>query len=144
MIVIKLTTVALFIILLFGTFGNVPASAKAITTIKPVAKTSSVGNGGISVTTSMRGKKSVIVYFKNLNNASSVSYVLSYTSKLGPQGALGTILTKGKYSLTRELLFGTCSNKVCRYDTGIKNCVLEVTSKLKNGKTDVKKIKLQV
>lgn len=100
--------------------------------------------GGISVTTSLRAKKAVVVYFKNLNRASSVSYMLSYDSKQGPQGALGTIPTKGKFSLTRELLFGTCSNKVCRYDTGIKNCVLEITAKLKNGKKEVKRIKLRV
>lgn len=100
--------------------------------------------GGISVTANIRAKKAVVVYFKNLNRASSVSYMLSYDSKQGPQGALGTIPLKGKFSLTRELLFGTCSNKVCRYDTGIKNCVLEVTAKLKNGKKEVKRIKLRV
>jgi len=115
----------------------------AVSTTTNVAH-AAVKQAGISVTASVKAKKSVVVYFKNLNKASSVSYVLSYKSKQGPQGVVGTIPTKGKFSLTREFLLGTCSNKICRYDTGIKDCVLEVTARLKNGKKEVKRIKLRV
>lgn len=140
----KLASALIFTTLLYGSIGTAYAATKVVSPKKPVAKTTNIGKGGVSVSAIVRGKKSVRVYFKNLNKAKSVSYMLSYKSKQGPQGALGTIATKGKYSLTRDLLFGTCSNKVCRYDTGIKDCVLEVTSKLKNGKTDFKRIKLRV
>lgn len=79
-----------------------------------------------------------------LNNASSVSYSLSYNANGIPQGVMGTIKPKSSKTETRELLFGTCSKNVCRYHTNISNAKLTITSKLKSGQTTRKTYNLKV
>src|SRR3989344_3257483 len=61
------------------------------------------------------------------------------------QGAGGSIdpSTTGA-TASRELLFGTCSHGVCRYDTGIANAKLVVTYTLANGKRYSKTLRIKV
>ncbi len=121
-------------------------AAKILPRAKKTVKTApKKAAAGISVTPRLRkDRKAVVVYFKNLNVASSLSYTLSYKSAGEPRGVVGTIDTAGKFSLSREFLFGTCSAGVCRIDPKITGVVLEITAKLKNGKTQTKRFKIKV
>jgi hypothetical protein len=83
-------------------------------------------------------KNAVNVYFGNLQKTSSLFYQLSYITNGKQEGAGGTITTKGKYSLSRNLIFGTCSAGVCRYHKKISNAKLNVTVTYLDGKTKTK------
>lgn len=89
-------------------------------------------------------KQFVTLYLANLQKTKNVQYELSYTTDGKAEGAGGTIVSKGKYSLSRKLLFGTCSNKVCRYHKKLKNAVLTVIITFQDGTSITKTIKLRV
>jgi hypothetical protein len=74
----------------------------------------------------------LIVNFSNLTSASSLTYNLSYNSNGIAQGVGGTIKPTSA-SVSRELLFGTCSSGVCRYHTNITDMRFVVTTSLKSG-----------
>lgn len=81
-----------------------------------------------------RSKLSVTASFRNLTNVKSVAYKLTYDSNKGPQGTQGTIKVKPKTnSLSRKILFGTCSKNVCTYHRDIKNIKLSTDFTLKSG-----------
>ena len=110
-------------------------------------KSLSVGRAaaGIYITPKLRrDRKALIVYFSGLQNATSVSYVLTYKTSVQDEGAMGSLNLDGKSTQSVELLFGTCSKNVCRYHTGIKDAKLEVTYTLKNGKKYVKRYRIKV
>jgi len=113
-------------------------SKKAITPQKSSTK-------GISVSPKLRSdRKALIVYFGNLQNAENVSYMLIYKTNGQEEGAGGSVRPAQGTTATRELLFGTCSKNVCRYHANISNMKLEVTAKLKSGKTLLKRYKIRV
>lgn len=90
-------------------------------------------------------RKALVISFSNLQNATAVSYLLTYMQGSGQQeGAGGALNLTGSSSQSAELLFGTCSKNVCRYHTGIRDARLEVTYTLKNGKKYIKKYKIKV
>lgn len=89
-------------------------------------------------------KQSVTLYLANLQKTKNVQYQLSYMTDGKQEGAGGTINTKGKFSLSRNLLFGTCSNKVCRYHKKLKNAVLTVIITFQDGTSITKTFKLRV
>lgn len=91
-----------------------------------------------------KNKQSISLYLANLQKTASVMYSLSYLNDGKAEGAGGTIKTKGKYSLSRLLLFGTCSSGVCRYHKKIKNAVLTVVITFQNGTLTTKTFKLRV
>ena len=108
-----------------------------------VSKTSS-STGRVTSSVKLRAdRKGVLLNLFSLNNATSVSYQLTYTTNGIPQGVMGTVKPTGTTE-TRELLFGTCSGNVCRYHTNIREARLVVTSKLKSGKTTRKPYRLKV
>ena len=78
-------------------------------------------------------RRAIIITLSDLAKASQISYTLTYTGSGVPQGASGTIKPAGESSVTRELVFGTCSAGVCRYHTGIYNARLVITTYLKSG-----------
>ncbi len=81
-----------------------------------------------------KNRKSASVKFTNLTNTKSIRYTLTYDSKGGPQGASGTIKVKsGTKSLSRSLLFGTCSKNVCTYHKNVTGVRLNVDFTLKSG-----------
>lgn len=104
-------------------------------------------NPSRGVTTSVKfrdDRKAIIVNFTNLSVASSVSYILSYNTRGTQQAAGGSITLPTSEPVTRELLFGTCSKGVCRYDTGITNAKFVVTTVLKSGLKVIKTFKLKI
>lgn len=65
---------------------------------------------------------------------STIEYELNYEAKEGPRGVLGTINYKNENSIQREILLGTCSKNVCRYDEGVTKVTLTIV--FKAGKTE--------
>ena len=88
-------------------------------------------------------RKAVILNFSGLQNASSVSYTLTYTQNNQQEGAIGTLNINGT-TASQELLFGTCSKNVCRYHTNISNVKMEVMYTLKSGKKYVERFKFNI
>jgi hypothetical protein len=114
------------------------------TTVSP--KTTS-GNSSVPFSISVRirsDRKAITINLSNVQVLTSVNYMLSYKTNGIDQGAGGmmTDLTTG--SVSRELLFGTCSRGACRYHTGITNAKLEVVIKYKTGKQLIKRYKIKV
>lgn len=99
-----------------------------------------------------RDGNALILNLKRTTSYESISYELSYTSKVDEikvsgnkieedegrrevidRGVVGTIDTKerkGEYE--QEILFGTCSKNVCKYDQGVENGTLTLRIKKKN------------
>lgn len=99
-----------------------------------------------------RDGNALILNLKRTASYESISYELSYTSKVDEikvsgntieedegrggvidRGVVGTIDTKerkGEYE--QEILFGTCSKNVCKYDQGVENGTLTLRIKKKN------------
>ena len=120
-------------------------SAKVLPQAKSIKKNSKIQPVSIAISPKLRkDRRALIIYFKGLNLTNSVNYSLSYDSSSGPQGAMGTINTAGKYSLTRELVFGTASSGVYRYDTNVRNVTLKVSAILKNGKKFGKRYRFKI
>lgn len=110
--------------------------------LKPVSKTAGTT---IGVFPSLRkDKKAVIIALTNLQNTTSVSYVLTYDTSDQQEAAMGSLNLTGQKTEKVELLFGTCSKNVCRYHTGIKNAKLEVSYTSKNGKKYLKRFRVKV
>ena len=123
---------------------TVPQVQKSTTS---VSKTTTVKSSSKGITTKVKfrsDRRAINVTFTNLSIAASVNYTLSYDAKGIPQGAGGTLQNSATDPTTRELLFGTCSHGVCRYDSNIKNAKLVVTSTLSNGKRVIKVFRLKV
>lgn len=119
---------------------NLAYAGKKVNSNKKVSK-----NANVLVYPSVnRYKNAVLVYFKNLHKTNSVSYILSYNTNGKPDGASGTINTKGKFSLSRTLLLGTCSSGVCRYHKNITGLTLTVTANYKNGSTSTITYKIRI
>lgn len=115
------------------------APVKSGTSSAPVRTTR-----GVTLKVRFRGDRlAIIADFTNLEIASSVSYNLSYTTRGTTQGAGGEI-SPSEGATTREIIFGTCSHGVCRYDSGITNARFLVTTILKNGVKIVKPFRLKV
>lgn len=122
------------------------AQAKILPQARGISQKSnfSTKGTGISVSPRLRGdRKALVVSFANLQNASAVSYALTYKTAIQEEGAIGA-LSLGSSTNTTELLFGTCSKNVCRYHTGIKNAKFEVSYTLKTGKKYLKRFKIKV
>lgn len=66
-------------------------------------------------------KRAVILTVSNIpDDTTSIEYELSYNTAAGlPKGAIGKIRLKNESSIEREILLGTCSRNVCRYDEGV-------------------------
>ena len=115
--------------------------------ILPQSKSSkiTVSSGtGISVTPRLRSdRQALLIYFGNLQNANSVSYMLIYQTNGQQEGAGGSVRVSEGNTTSRELLFGTCSKNVCRYHQNITNMKLEVTAELKSGKKLIKRYKIK-
>lgn len=99
----------------------------------------------ITVSPKLRAdRRAITINFSNLQNAKSVSYMLTYKTATQEEGAVGAINLTGATNATTELLFGTCSKNVCRYHTNIKDAKLEVSYTSKTGKKYLKRFKISV
>lgn len=88
---------------------------------------------GVTSSVKFRGdRRAIIAVFNNINAFQSISYILTYSGNGIPQGVTGNI-TPGDNTTTREIIFGTCSNGICRYDRNITNAKFIITTTLNNG-----------
>lgn len=65
----------------------------------------------------------------NLIEAKSVDYELVYLAGEVSRGVIGSVELKGETSLSRDLLLGSCSKNVCKYDEGITGGTLSLKVK---------------
>lgn len=91
-----------------------------------------------------RDRQALVIYFGGLQNATSVSYTLTYETNGKQEGVIGTINLGSARNATRELLFGTCSKNVCRYHTNITNMKLEIPIQTKSGRSYTKRYRIRV
>lgn len=88
-------------------------------------------------------RQALMVTFGNLQKVTNMTYTLMYQTNGVDQGVSGSLDSSAGNSVTRELLFGTCSSGVCRYHGNISNMKLEVVSELPNGKRVIKRFKIR-
>ena len=91
-----------------------------------------------------RDKKAITVSFSSLGQSKNISYTLSYKTNKIQEGIIGNITPKGKTTEIQEIVFGTCSGKVCTYHKNISNAKLEVVFYLKSGKQLAKKLNIKI
>lgn len=103
-----------------------------------------VSSGGPGVSVKFRADRlAIVATFTNLSQANSITYMFSYNTRGTTQGAQGSI-NAAENNTSREIIFGTCSHGVCRYDYGISGAKFIVTIKLPNGRRIVKTFNLRV
>ncbi|MEK7111491.1 MAG: hypothetical protein AAB856_02765 [Patescibacteria group bacterium] len=134
------------VVFVIGILISVPAPVQAKRKL-PAPKTAvstKSATSGVTVKVKFRSdRKGVILNFANLTTASGASYDLTYDTRGTTQNAGGAVKISSD-TATAEVIFGTCSTGVCRYDTGISNAKLQVFITLKNGRKIVKPFRLKV
>lgn len=91
----------------------------------------------------IKSRNSVRTYFGNLKGVSKVSYTLYYNGNGIGQGVGGSFSPGKKKSWSKDLYLGTCSGRVCTMHRNVKNIQLEVVTRLTNGKSSTKVIKVK-
>lgn len=135
--------VSIFSILLFLMLFLLPVEAKLLPRFQNAR--SSGGSAGPYVTARLRGDRLALVsIFGNLKKVTNATYTLMYQTDGVDQGVSGSLDSSAGNTVTRELLFGTCSSGVCRYHAHITNMKLEVSIDLPNGKHILKRFKIRV
>lgn len=157
LIVHKITVILVAIVLLVGVGGFV---AFQKLTVKPSGPVEEVDlnfdpEGPYATLFPRRDGNALVLNLKRTGSYDSISYELAYTSKpdetvvagnkisedngegnatgsidRGVQGTIDTKDKKGEYE--QEILFGTCSKNVCKYDKGVENGTLTLHIKKGN------------
>jgi len=110
----------------------------------PITRSSVVSSKNVVVTPRfLPGKSGLRVSFSGLSNANSVGYMLTYNTNGKEEGVTGSIDISSN-STQRDLLFSTCSSGVCTNHGKITGMKLEITSKLKSGKTSIRRYRIRV
>ena len=145
MITKKISYIFIFVFLLvFFTTPSVSAK-KLLPFLKKTAKVTTSTSSGVTSSVKFRGDRlGIIVTFNSLQSAYKVDYFLSYQTKGITQGASGSITDTAIGSVTRDIIFGSCSKGVCRYDSGISNAKFVITIYLNNGRKIVRSYRLKV
>ncbi len=87
--------------------------------------------------------QAILLVLGGLKYAKEVSYNLTYTSNLIPQGVEGSHDVSLGNTQT-ELTFGTCSGNDCNYHQNIKDMFMEINYSLQSGKTLTKKYQINL
>jgi len=139
----------IFIILFIsGTFFK-PVKIQAAKKFTPKSTSTTTGktsSGGGSIPAIVRykpDKGGLLLSFSNFNGLASVSYSFTYNTGGLPKGAAGSVTAANNPTSQRELLFGTCSGGVCKYDQGLSNARLVLTAKRTNGTTVTKPYRIK-
>ena len=102
-------------------------------------------SSGVTSSVKFRGDRlGIIVTLGSLQAAYKVNYFLSYQTKGTTQGASGSITDTSIGSVTRDIIFGSCSKGACRYDSGISNAKFVITIYLNSGRKIVRSYRLKV
>lgn len=112
---------------------------------KSYLSTRAAAGSSISIYPRLRAdRRALTINFANLANATAVSYLLSYKTSTQDEGAMGALNLKGSSNQSIELLFGTCSNNICRYHIDVHDAKLDISYTLKSGKKYLRKYKIKV
>lgn len=133
------------ILLLYMIFPY-PAQAKLLPRYsKPAKSSGGSSSAGIVVRPSLRPDRQALnIVFSSLSKAKAVDYTLIYRSEGVDKGVSGSLDLSVGDSTTRELVFGTASSGVYRYNTNISNMKLEVVTELQTGKKTLKRFLIRV
>lgn len=133
----------IFLLLLVFLFITTKAEAKVLPRFR-TGGSGVVTSSGVGVYPRFRADRlGLTVSFSNLQKANSVQYTLVYETEGKQEGVSGSIDSSSGNSVTKELLFGTCSD-VCRYHTGLSNMKLEVISELTSGRRTMKRFRIRI
>lgn len=140
----RIAQVAIVSLILLLAVPDVAQAKRVLPQSAPRPAAGSTTTRGVTATVKFKpDRRGITVTFKNLSIAADVTYSLTYVAlgiEQGVDGAVNTALG----SVSKDLIFGTCSAGVCRYDTGIVNARLTVTTMLRNGKRIIKIFRLKV
>lgn len=100
---------------------------------------------GIGVWPYLKDRRNLAISFSRLQNATAVSYSLTYRTRNQQEGAMGGLNLTGASNQSAQIYFGTCSKNDCTPHQGIQNAKLEIsyTSK-KTGKTHLLKYGINI
>ena len=73
------------------------------------------------------------IEISRIKNAQKIEYELVYLSNDLSRGVIGSVDVKGKEKISRNLLLGTCSKNVCRYDENVTEGTLTVRFRSSEG-----------
>jgi len=79
-------------------------------------------------------RHALLLMLGGMHYTDSVDYLLTYNAGPVPQG-IQSYHTPTDGNTQKELVFGTCSGNDCVYHGNITDMILEITVKLKDGKT---------
>ncbi len=155
----KITAGLIVALIVLGAGGIIGASKFFAPSQGPVTEVDLPfdAEGPYALLSPRRDGNALLLNLKRTASYDSISYELAYTSKQdqtvvqgnnsgdeegsgsgtidrGVVGEIDTKEKKGEYS--QEILFGTCSKNVCKYDTGVENGTL--TLHIKKGNTAYK------
>ena len=126
-------------------FSSSVSAKKLLPFLTKSTKTTSSTSGKVSTAVKFRGDRlGIIINFNNLQAARKADYFLSYQTRGTTQGASGSITNTSMGSTSRDIIFGSCSHGVCRFDSGISNAKLVITIYLNSGRKIVRSYKLKV
>lgn len=77
--------------------------------------------------------KEFTLNISRIKNAKTIEYELVYLSNGLSRGVIGSITLKGETAVERELLLGTCSRNVCKYDEGVEEGTLTLRFRGEDG-----------
>ena len=81
--------------------------------------------GPYAILTPRKDGNALILSLKRTASYDKISYELAYNAEGIDRGVMGDINTKDKKGeYDQEILFGTCSKNVCKYDKGVENGTL--------------------
>lgn len=151
---ILVIVIALIVLVALGFWGFSVNSAKQSGPVEEVDLVFDA-EGPYAILSPRRDGNALILNIKRTSSYDSISYDLAYTSTVQEtamsgskvlddgeggnaggsidRGVSGTIDTKGKRGeYEQEILFGTCSKNVCKYDQGVENGTLTLHIKKGN------------
>lgn len=133
---------ALFILVVSLIFFTAQPSIAAEKTKAPIKSATKSSQETIS-SLYIKNRNTVRITFPQLNNVKKISYQLTYEGNGLGQGVMGSVMPKGKKSITKDIFLGTCSSGVCRRYKNIKNLKLQTTTEYKKGKPSTKTYKIK-
>jgi len=68
--------------------------------------------------------KEFTLEISHFGSAETIEYELVYLSQGLSRGVVGSVKVDGESFISRDLLLGTCSKKVCKYDEGVEEGTL--------------------
>lgn len=132
-------SLTIIVICLF--FPSYPVLAKKKLPPRPIASQLAKPYGAWVKPKLRSDRHALLLMLGGMHYADSLDYTLTYQAGPVPQG-IRSYHTPEHGSTQKELLFGTCSGQDCIYHGDISDMILEVTIKLKDGRTLIQRYQI--